>query len=184
MKLLWQILLSCLVALMCLPANADVIGGIDFPHTLGGFELRSVIDNKKTNPGLGVTLFYNTPGVNVSIFVYDHSKHNIPEGIDSSVIRKEFAEASGNIQQANPDAQMLVREESLSVGAVALLQSVFQYTEMRPGTRETVLSHLYLTARKNNFVKVRATYSATDRPELGRRIQIQFIEALCQILAK
>lgn len=30
------------------PVDADVIGGINFPRTLGGFELRSVIDNEKS----------------------------------------------------------------------------------------------------------------------------------------
>ncbi len=184
MKRFWQFLILFWVTLMISPVHADVIGGISFPRTISGFELRSVIDNEKSNPGLGVTLLYNAPGVKVSVFIYDHSQKNIPEGIDSSIIHREFSEAKGNIRQAYPDAQILVREERLLVSGVPILQSAFQYTEMRPGSRETVLSHLYLTARKGNFVKVRTTYSATDRPEFGRRIQIQFIEALCEILAK
>lgn len=184
MKRLCQFLILSWMALLFLPAHADVIGGISFPRTLGGFELRSVIDNEKSNPGLGSTLLYNAPGVKVSVFVYDHSVRNIPKGIDSKIIHSELAQAMGNVQQAYPDAQILVREERLLVAGIPILQSAFQYTEMRPGSRDTVFSHLYLTARKGNFVKVRATYSATDRPELGRRIQIQFIEALCQILAK
>ena len=184
MKRLGQLLIFSLMVVMCTPSHADVVGGINFPQSLGGFELRSVIDNEKSNPGLGVTLFYNAPGVKISVFVYDHSQKNIPEGIDSSKIKSEFVEARGNVQQAYPDVQVLVLEERFLVAGIPLLQSAFQYTEMRPGSRETVLSHLYLTARKGNFVKVRATYSATDRPELGRRAQIRFIEALCQILAK
>lgn len=184
MKRFWQLLILSWMALMIPPVHADVVGGINFPRTLGGFELRSVIDNEKSNPGLGVTLFYNAPGVKVSVFVYGHSQKNIPDGIDSPIIHNEFYEAKSNIRQAFPDAQILEREERLFVAGVPILQSVFQYTEMRPGSRETVLSHLYLTARKGNFVKVRATYSSSDRPEHGRRIQIQFIEALREILAK
>jgi len=65
MKRFYQSLIFSWVILMVLPAHADVIGGIDFPRTLAGFELRSVIDNEKSNPGLGVTLFYNAPGVTV-----------------------------------------------------------------------------------------------------------------------
>lgn len=184
MKRLWQFLILSWTALMYLPAHADVVGGIDFPRILGGFELRSVIDNEKSNPGLGLTLFYSTPGVKVSVFVYNNSERNIPEGIDSNIIHNEFIRARGNVQQAYPDAQILVREDRLLVAGVPILESAFQYTEIGLASRDTVLSHLYLTARKGNFVKVRATYSATDRPELGRRIQMQFIEALCQILAK
>jgi hypothetical protein len=184
MKRFCQLLVFSWVALMSLPVHAVVVGGINFPRTIGGFELRESIDNEKSNPGLGVTLFYNAPGVRISVFVYNHSQRNIPEGIDSSIIRKEFAEARGNVQQAYPDAQILAREERILVDGVPFLQSVFKYTEIRPGARETVISHLYLTARKGSFVKVRTTYSATDRPELGRLVQIRFIEALCQILAK
>lgn len=183
-KRFWKLLILSWVTLMISPTHADVIGGINFPRTLGGFELRSVIDNEKSNPGLGVTLLYNAPGVKVSVFVYDHSHSKVPEGIDSPIIHNEFSEARGNVQQAYPDAQILVREEQFLVAGVPFLQSAFQYTEMRQGFRESVLSHLYLTGKKGNFVKVRTTYSATDRPELGRRIQIQFIEALCEILAK
>ncbi len=111
-------------------------------------------------------------------------QRNIPDGIDSIIIHNEFINARGNIQQAYPDAQILVREERLLVSGVPIVQSSFQYTEMKPGSGERVFSHLYLTARKGNFVKIRATYSATDHAELGRRIQTQFIKALCQTLAK
>ncbi len=169
---------------MIAPVDADVIGGIDFPRTLGGFDLRSVIDNEKSNPGLGVTLLYNAPGVKVSVFVYDHSQKNIPEGIDSSIIHREFSGAKGDIRQAYLDAQILVQEERLLVSGVPVLHSAFQLTTMRLGSRETVLSHLYLTAKYGNFVKVRATYSSTHLPELGRRIQMQFIDSLFAILAK
>lgn len=184
MKRFCQLSIFSWVALMLLPAYADVVGGINFPRNLSGFELREVIDNEKSNPGLGATLLYNVPGVKISVFVYDHSHRNIPEGIDSAIIHKEFSEARNNIQKVYPDAQILVREERFLVAGVPILYSAFQYTEMRPGSRETMHSHLYLAARKGNFVKVRATYLATDRPELGLRMQIQFIEALCRILAK
>jgi len=169
---------------MFLPVHADVVGGIDFPRTLASCKLRSVIDNEKSNPGLGVTLLYNAPLVKVSVFVYDHSQRNIPEGIDSSVIRNEFAEARNNVQQMYPDAQIMVREGRFLVADIPILHSAFQHTEMKPGLREAVFSHLYLTARKGNFIKVRVTYLLNERPELGYRIQTQFIEELCHILAK
>jgi len=184
MKRFLKSLIFTYVIFMALPAHADVIGGINFPRMLAGFELRSPIDNEKSNPGLGVTLLYNTPGAKISVFVYNHSLSNIPDGIDSSIIQNEFGKARGNVQQVYSDAQLLIREDRFTASGIPLLQSAFQYTEMRPGSRETMFSHLYLTARKGNFVKVRATYSASDRPELGHYIQIRFIEALCQLLAK
>ena len=169
---------------MFLPVHADVIGGIDFPRTLAGCERQSIIDFEKSSPGLGVGLSYNAPFVKVSVFVYDHSQDNIPEGIDSSVIRNEFAQAISHVQQSYPDTQMLVKEEKFLVADIPILHSTFNYTEMKPGSREPVAGHLYLTARKGNFIKVRTTYPMNERPELGYRIQTQFIEELCLILAK
>jgi len=184
MRLLWQWITFFLVALMFLPAHAKLIRGFDFPRSLAGCELHSVIDNEKSNPGLGVTLLYNAPLVKVSVFVYDGSRRNIPEGIDSPVIRDEFAGARSNVQRMYPDTQIWVRESRFAVADIPILHSAFQHTEMKPGSRETVVSHLYLTARNGNFIKVRATYSLNERPELGYRIQTQFIEQLCYILAK
>jgi hypothetical protein len=111
---------------MTSPANADVIGGINFPHNLGGFELREVIDNEKSNPGLGTTLFYSAPGVKISVFVYDHAQKNIPDGVDFILINNEYGEAIGNVQQAYSDAQILIREERFLVAGIPILQSAFK----------------------------------------------------------
>ena len=183
---MWQLLLFVIAALLTGPGpvRAEVIRGIDFPRQLGGFELGSVIDNEKTNAGLGVTLLYNAPGVKVSVFIYNHSRRALPEGIDASVVRSEFAEARNNVHQVYSHVQPLVREERFNVIGVPLLHAAFQYTEVNPGGRETMLSHLYLTSRKGNFVKVRATYNAKDSPEVGHRSQVRFVEELCRIIAR
>jgi hypothetical protein len=165
-------------------SSADMIRGFDLPKQLGQFELRSMIDNEKTNSGLSHTLFYNALGVKASVFVYDHSRRGLLEGVDSPASQEEFAEAKANLEQANPDAQVMVREERLSVAGVPLLHAAYQYKEIRPGSRETVFSHLYLTSRRGSFVKVRATYSANDRPDLGYRLHVQFVEELCRVIGK
>ena len=177
-------LLTWLAISMCSPVYAAVVGGMDFPNPLGGFELRSVIDNEMSNPGLGVTLLYNAPGVKVAVFVYNYSQSNIPDGINSTLIQKEFSKARSNIQQVYPDAQTLVGVEKLRVKGTSVLHSAFHYTEIRQESREAVISHLYLLAKNGNFVKVRATFSSSDRPELGSRIQAHFIEDLCRMVAK
>lgn len=172
------------MALMHLQAHAELVGGIDYPRVIGHFQLRSVIDNEKRTSGHGVSLLYNAPGVKASVFVYDLSERNIPEGIGSSVVRREFAHARSDVQQTYSDVQILVREKQSSVGGVALLQSDFRYIEIKQDSRDAVLSHLYFTARKGNFIKVRVTYSADNHPELGRRTHLKFIEDLCKILAE
>jgi hypothetical protein len=132
MKRFFQSLIFWGVVFMGFPAHAEVIGGINFPRTIGGFELRSVIDNEKSSPGLGVTLFYKAPGVKISFFVYDHSLDNIPEGIDSTIVHDEFDVAISNVQHTYPDAQILVREERLLVGGVSIVQSSFQPESVSP----------------------------------------------------
>ena len=164
--------------------RGEVVGGFDFPKRLAGFELQSVIDNDKTNPGLGVTLLYNAPGVKISVFVYDRTLQRLPDGIDALKSQREFAEAKSNIHQTYSDAKVLAQEERFNVAGVPMLHAAFQYTEVKPGVRETVLSHLYLASRRGHFVKVRATYSGTDRPQIGHRTHVRFVEELCRLLGR
>ena len=67
-------------------ANTKMINGIKFPDSLAGFELRKTIDSESLSPGLGVTLYYNIPGVKASVYVYDKSFPQIKSGIDSPVV--------------------------------------------------------------------------------------------------
>jgi hypothetical protein len=183
-KDLWRIMLCCGLALLWSPVRADVVGGIDFPPKLAGFELRSVTDNEKTNPGLGVTLLYNIPGVKASVYVYNHAQRNIPPGIDSLILRNEFVKASGDVLKFNTGARVLKSEDQMKIGAIPVLHSSFRIETQGQQDRQHLLSELYLTTHKGNFIKVRATYSETDRPELGEFIQRQFIEELCKLLEK
>lgn len=162
---------------------AESIDGIDFPQTIAGFKLRSTIDNEKLTPGLGVTLRYGAPGVKISIFVYGHANLIIPDGIDSAITREHFANAREDIKNLYSDVQTLTDEQRFVVNGIPLLHFAYQYTESKPGSRIVVFSHLYFTAKKGNFIKIRVTYSSSDQPEVSMRMQTQFIEHLCQILA-
>jgi hypothetical protein len=179
---------SCLAALLVTGlgaslTHAETVGGIDFPSAPAGFELRSVIDNEKSNPGLGVTLLYNAPGVKASVFVYDDSQPSIPDGVAGAAVRDQFATAVGHVKQFYPDAQSLARETKVTIAGIPLLYTAFTYTEVQPGSRETAMSHLYLTAYKGSFIKVRVTYSGVDRPDLGYRTQVNFVESLFDAIA-
>jgi hypothetical protein len=161
----------------------NIIGGIFYPLMLGGFELRSVIDNEKSYPGLGVTLLYGRSEVKISIFIYNKLKNSIPEGVESVDFDGEFAEATNDILRAYADARILMKERLVPISNITFLESIFLYSEMGSASRAPVISHLYVTARNNHFVKVRATYSATDRPELGHRVHLHFVEELGKLLA-
>lgn len=183
MKQTWSWLTAVLMVGHCGWLHAETVAGIDFPSAPAGFELRSVIDNEKSNPGLGVTLFYNAPGVKASVFVYDDSQPSIPDGVAGAAVRDQFATAVGHVKQFYPDAQSLARETKVTIAGIPLLYTAFTYTEVQPGSRETAMSHLYLTAYKGSFIKVRVTYSGVDRPDLGYRTQVNFVEALFGAIA-
>lgn len=183
MKPLFTLLTGMAIA-MSTAAHADVAGGIDFPQNLGGFELRSVMNNESSNPGMGDTLLYSAPGVKASVYVYDHLDPRIPEGIDSPTVMGEFSQARGAVRLTKPDAEVIQPQGKLLVDGIPLLHSSFLYEESRPGGRELVISHMFLTGKHGKFIKARITYSATDRPELGRQTAWLFVAALGEHLAK
>lgn len=166
--------------------TSEVVGGMDLPHTLAGFELNSVKDLEKLSPGLGVSLSYKFSGIVATVYVYDATLGNIPDGVDSPIIKKHFAMVKSDAIKVRPDAQIQIldRESQFLVEGIPVLHSAFQYTSMVEGVRKKDESHLYLTAIKGNFVKVRITYSGSDHPELGLRLQTQFIKSLCREMAK
>lgn len=163
-------------------AHGEVIGGVDYPPRLVEFELKKVINNEASNPGLGTTIYYNTPGVKVSIFVYDKKTPNIPDDAESAIVRREFFESSANIQTLNPNAKKVVKDRVVTIGSKRLLEAIYQYPESRLNEAEPVISHLILTTKNGKFVKIRSTYSAVDQPERGFRTHASFISALARLL--
>lgn len=182
MKLRW---ISAPMLYLCLAqatAHSEVIGGVDYPPKLVEFELKKIIDNETSSPGLGTTIYYNTTGVKVSVFVYDKRIRNIPDDADSSVVRSEFLESSANIRALNPNAKSVVKDRVVTIGSRRLLEAIFQYPESRTNEAEPVISHLILTTKNGKFVKIRSTYSAVDQPERGFRTHASFISALARLL--
>ena len=158
------------------PIDENIYCGIRFPSLLNSFELRTVIDEEKSDPGLGVTLNYIAPHSKVSIFIYNLSLQNISENIESPVILDEYENAIGDIYQLYPDARIIVKREQLLVSGLPILHSEFQYTKVNSGHNIIVNSHLYLTAINDNFIKIRVTNIDCDN------LHELFIVDLCRIL--
>lgn len=182
MNLRW---ISAPLLYLCLAqvsAHGEVIGGVDYPPKLVEFELKKVINNETSSPGLGTTIYYNTPGMKVSIFVYDKKIRHILDDVESRMVRSEFLESSANIQVLNPNAKSVVKERVVTIGSRRLLEAIYQYSESRPSEVEPVISHLILTTKNGKFIKIRSTYSAVDQPERGFRTHASFIAALARLL--
>jgi len=174
---------AVLLATVCVPAIAATIQGMNFPKHLGSFTLNSVVNDEKDVPGQGVALLYDALGVKASVFVYDLRLPDIQSGIDSKTVHEQFLQTIDDVKTVHPDAQNLDSDGRLSVSGIQLLHAAFQYVESSPGTRDVVFSNLYITGRDGNFVLIRTTYSAINQPQRGYRVEMSFVEDLCQALA-
>lgn len=146
------------------------VNGFDLPKEVAQFELRQVLDNERSHPGLGYTVFYNTPGVKVSLYLYN-LQGPVPEGVGDTT-REHFVQTHRDILSAHPDGELLGKARYAEAGGVPVMHAAYGYEE----DREKVTSHLFLTALRNNFVKIRATYDR-DHDEQGWAMLHRFVEA-------
>jgi len=182
-KYLLGLLFVLIISSVGPPTFAEPIRGFDFPKRIGQFNLGSIVNFERAKPGLGYGLPYNAPGVKATVYVYNNGISNLPTGIDSRIVKHQFNSACGDIEKVNSDAQRYRADERFTVAGIPLLHAVYMYTEVKPGIRKPVLSHLYFSSLKGNFIKIRITYSPDETPN-GERLQVQFVESLCKILAK
>ncbi len=145
------------IALFCASAGAGDTRGMAalFPAELGGFVRGEPIDFESKDPGLGIGLPYNHPGVKATVYVYDLQSADLPDGIGSREARDEVGKAEGDVSRSYKDVRVLSASDVYS-------------------------SHLYLAIRNGNFVKVRVTYAegsgVSDRDAAHER----FAQALCR----
>lgn len=88
MKRLGSILMiSCfMVALAHGEPTLDKHSGIPLPETMGKFKRTKVIDNELEYPGLGTTVFYNTPGLKATLYIYNMGR-TLQTGLTHNLLR-------------------------------------------------------------------------------------------------
>jgi len=156
-----------------------------FPENIAGFKLISVTDNESAHPGLGYTAQYISSGVRFSIYEYSNGLAAIPDGIDSIAARDQFKQSVDYVLSISPVAKVVPSSgasQRFIVGRTPLLHMVFSYPDQLTDTRENVWSHLYLTASRNNFIKIRCTYSAAEYSSPNYSMQKQFLEQFCSMI--
>lgn len=160
--------LSFILSLLCfanLAAAATRESSIDvsFPDEIAGFTLDS--RHEFPQQALGVNLAYLKAGpVRGSIFIYNAGLSSIPSGTEAPVIRKHFAQVISEVKQMEKIGK--ARSVNLSVGSEQTSnfsgcgpQFIWQTYEIDLAEGAGLLSsYTYLTAMKNNFVKLRISF--------------------------
>lgn len=72
--------------------------GIVFPDRLATLEKGTrVTDYEAENPGFGVSIRYNSPGITVTIYLYTMGMKTIPSDPQSSILKNHFKQAESEI---------------------------------------------------------------------------------------
>jgi len=165
----------------------DKATGLQFPGTIGNMRQDSVTDFEKDHPGLGLGVGIGYIGANpqiyADVFVYNLKLKQIPDGSGNKVVIQQMADAERDIflqeQRGVYSKVKKIKSASRLLGASSdapfALQSEFTYTQKNVAKR----SFIYLTAYRNNFVKIRFTY-----PEKDERAGEQALQAFLTEIGK
>jgi len=159
--------------------------GLVFPDNLGGMERGDVANYEVTQPGLGISVGYNIGEVNSTIYIYDLGLSNIPDGVDSNIIRNHFNEIIGEIfeayEQGHYDAVLKISEGKTtlgnSLGSLDSLSSSLMISQH--GVKR--ISHIYLGVYNRRFLKIRFTYSESIEFEGDKRLKL-FLDEIGNLL--
>jgi hypothetical protein len=170
--------------------------GLVFPLKLGGMDFGGASGYDKKE--LGVSLRYEVEkpiDIWADIYIYDMGVKKIPEGTDSDGVRAAFEDARQSVLTMEKrgrykDVKVVVEKPlALKVGEknLAFLTATFEYTILpdKDSTDEprAVVSHLFVSAYRGQFLKVRCTYN-TAAKEAGSKIIKDFMNDLGATLSQ
>lgn len=168
MKILRFGLLFLLLACITFTANAQTNSyrhpatGLTFPDSVEGIVRGEVTDYEGKNPGLGVSVAYDRPGITVTVYLYTLGLRSISSDLASPILKDHFnqviqdiykVEELGYYKNVKKLAQGTTFLKQDNTGPKALFASL---SYVQSGTDR--LSKLYLLGHKNHFVKIRFTY--------------------------
>jgi hypothetical protein len=145
----------------------------ELPRKIGNFIAEKEIlfyQNQK----LGASLGYNTPqNIIATIYVYDLGKNDIPDGIDSNIVKSAYKQALSDIKYSESVGEYqnvkLLHDEPTDISLnsreyVRFLCAVFSYDkkDKREDNIQPVQSELYMTGKRNHIFKIRVTYPPKD----------------------
>ncbi|MCE9561069.1 MAG: hypothetical protein K8U57_03340 [Planctomycetes bacterium] len=133
---------------------------------------------------LGYSVAYTTPGLTISVYVYDKGLAAIPTGAKSDIVRDEMKQVVADIEELKKRGQYtsvkeVGKEETIRLGegknAPTALRRKFEIA--RPKEAEARFSEAYITGYKDHFFKIRVTY-VKDGAEKSEKLIQSLLEAL------
>ncbi len=165
---------------------------IKFPKKLGGLDYIGM--QKYPHPALGVSLRYSdNRTIKADIYIYNMGVSNIGHNTINSKLTRELANAFKQIKAMEQRGHYQNVRIASKNGKLKILKSKIRNTNFislpvkftqvdrnssRPAPRE---SYIYITSRKNQFVKVRFTYTG-GKKNVSKRYLQAFISSLSKAL--
>lgn len=174
------IALCSLLPLAVPTGAADDFRGITLPIEIAGFQRGSIIDYEAQRKGLGISVAYGAQNIKATVFIYDMTIKNLPEGINNLTVQREAQRAFQEILQAHPEAETLEPLSKDSGACANFLSAKVLYQGDSNQPNEPLYSHLYFGSRRGNFVKVRLTYAVKHAFATGVYYEPRFAQALCR----
>lgn len=136
---------------------------LEFPYELGWLHFSGSRDHEIEVAGAGKSISYNALGIKATIYIYDNLRTDIPEDIDSSILREEFESAVFDLLTAHPNADMTGQFTK----SKSLILQVFKI--------DGSFSLIGLGVFGGKFIKLRITH---EQDPLMIEISTQFINAV------
>lgn len=164
--------------------------GLVFPAALGPLDRGEA--HRFEQAGLGVGIRYSGKTVKADVYVYDLGEKELGTGGDSDAVRRHFQRAQKDIAAAAEQGyyrgvRRTVEDQALletGAGKLAMQHARFEYVETGKaggGAERDRVSHLLVTAYKDNFLKVRFTFDASEK-ESGEEALKAFLADLGRIV--
>ena len=158
-KQILSILLATIPAIIFAQCIQDKNSNLKYPTSIDTWKSGDVFDNEKTDKGLGTTIYYNTPGLKATLYIYDNQLTTIT----SSNVEKEFINISEEIKQVAALGYYKITSPIKTlpdekIGVISVKHSSYEYDQKG----EIYVSHSYLCNIKNNFIKIRISFYKSD----------------------
>ena len=172
-----KLLIGIIFVILSLAVNARTFNGIELPESLGQFHYTKYHDYENTNKGLGYGAEYSSRGVKATIFIYNLGK-KVSSDIDSHTVKDAFNDSVKEIYIVYPKVEVIEQPIKIILQGRGFIKAKYRLTK----NNENLVSTIFFTVSKGNFVKVRFTYVSGEYRAQGESMQNEFIEQLTKSL--
>ena len=138
-------------------------------------------DQIHDDPRLGYTITYVDEGSRLDIFFYDYGIVDIPDGIDSKVLREHYEEVKAQLKKSGAYSRVTLQSErQVSLGSSEIPALEAHY--LLQAGQSKIVSFIYLTAKYGEFIKVGLRLPVEKQGETAKVVDEIFStlgESLC-----